>query len=111
MMVAGFGYGLRRAIVEVIGGFVMSTITDAIIGSGAISPEFGLVFGLLNMILTICFVLVVPYWGTVYLVGWLFGLSIMLQTGLLGVLDAVIYFGVPLVVLVLRIWKKLSEQW
>jgi hypothetical protein len=105
----GFGYGLKRAMAEVIGGLFMSVITDAIIGSGAIPPESGLIFGLLNMIATTGFVLVVPYWGTVYMVGWFFGLSIMLQTGLLGVLDAVVYFGVPLVVLIIRFWKKFTD--
>jgi hypothetical protein len=48
-----------------------------------------------------------PFWGTVYLVGWLFGLTIMFRAGLVGILELVIYFGVPLVILIIRVSRAL----
>lgn len=105
-----FGYGVRRAIEEMIGGIVTSVIMDAFVSTGLLAPVYVLLFSVLNMIGTIASILVVPFWGTVYLVGWLFGLSMMLQTGLVGILEAAVYFGVPLVVLVMRFWKMLTDK-
>lgn len=110
MGAGSLGYGMKRAIGEVIGGIINSVFVDAIIiGSGLISPVGAVLFGILNMLATVLLILAMPYWGTVYLIGWLFGLGIMFQTGLIGILDAVIYFGVPLLVLIVRFWKMLTD--
>ena len=106
----GFGYGIRRLMGEVVGGVITSIFVDVIIGSGLLPPVYAVLFGILNMVGTIGLILAMPYWGTVYLFGWLAGLCIMLQAGLVGILDAAFYFGVPLAVLVLRLWKKLTDQ-
>jgi hypothetical protein len=100
---------LSRAIGEVIGGYATSFVVDNFLKSGLLPPEYVLLFCVLNMFATAAFILALPYWGTVYLIGWLFGLGIMLQTGLVGVLDAVVYFVAPLAVLVLRILKEVTS--
>jgi hypothetical protein len=104
-----FEYGLKRVLGEVVSGIVTSVVVDAFLGLGLLPPATALLFGFMNMMSTVILVLAMPFWGTVYVVGWLVGLWIMLQAGLIGILDAAIYFGVPLVVLILRIWKKLTE--
>jgi hypothetical protein len=109
MVGGGFGYGVRRAVGEIIGGIVTSVLMDAVIGSGLVSSGVAVLFGILSMLEAIVLILAVPYWGTVYLIGWLFGLGILFQTGIVGILDAAVYFGVPLVVLVLRFWKMLTD--
>lgn len=104
-----FGYGMRKAIGEIVKGIITSVFMDAIVSSGLISPASAVLFGIVNMLDAIGLILVVPYWGTIYLIGWLFGLSIMFRTGLVGIVDIAVYFGVPLVVLVIRFWKKLTD--
>jgi hypothetical protein len=109
MMGGSLGHGMERAMEEIIGGIVTSVIVDAFVGTGLLPPVYAVLFSVLNIVGTIAFILAVPYWGTVYLFGWLFGLWIMLQTGMVGTLDAAVYFGVPLVVLVIRFWKNLTD--
>jgi hypothetical protein len=104
-----FGYGIDRAIGEIIGGSVTSLIVDVFISSGLLPPAYAVLFSIVNMLGTIAFILAMPYWGTFYLLGWLVGLWIMSQAGMVGILDAAVYFGVPLVVLVMRFLKKLTD--
>lgn len=103
-----FGYGMRRAIGEVVAGIVTSVLVGAFVSSGLLPPAYAVLFGILNMLGTVTLILAMPYWGTVYLFGWLLGLFIMLQTGLVGILDVLVDFGVPFVVWVWRIWKELT---
>jgi hypothetical protein len=102
-----FEYGLRRAVFEVTGGIVMSVIMDALLSSGSVSPAQAVLFSLMNVATTVIFILAMPFWGTVYLVGWLSGLLILSQAGLVGILDGTLYFGVPLAILILRVWNHL----
>jgi len=104
-----FGYGVKRVIGEVVGGFVTSVMVDAFIGTGLLPPAYVVLFSVGNMLSAVVLIAAMPLWGTIYLVGWLFGLSVMLQTGMVGILEAAVYFGVPLVVLVMRFWKMLTD--
>jgi len=108
-MGGSFGYGLRRAMTEIVLGFVTSVTMDAIIGTGLLPPAYVVLFSVGNMLSAVVLIAAMPLWGTIYLAGWLFGLSVMLQTGMVGVLDVVVYFGVPLAVLVVRFWKMLTD--
>lgn len=103
-----FEYGLKRALGEVASGIVTSAVVDAFLSSGSLPPASAVLFGIMNMVSTVVLLLAMPFWGTVYLVGWLFGLWIMLQAGLLGILEAFVFFGVPLAILVIRIIDRLS---
>ena len=105
----GFWHGYQRAVSEVIGGVITAVILNAFISSGLLDPSFVLYFKLLNMLGLMALVLVMPYWGTIYLIGWLFGLIIMAESGLVGILDFIIYFGIPLVILIVRVCKKVDE--
>ena len=64
-------------------------------------------FHLVNVVSTIALVFAIPFWATTYAIGWLFGLAIMSSSGLVGILDFVIYL-IPLFVLILRLIKKLQ---
>lgn len=105
---SAFGYGARRAIAEVVGGIVTSSIVIAFINSGLLDPSYTLLFHLLNVVGIVSLILTMPYWGTTYLIGWLFGLWIMSESGLVGILELLVYLGVPLVVLILRLLKVLE---
>jgi hypothetical protein len=102
----GAEHGFARAISEVVGGLIVSVLLGAFASTELIPSSYLLMFELLNLVLTISFVLAVPYWGTGYLFGWLFGLAIMSQSGLVGPLDFVVYFAIPLIVLVVRVLKR-----
>ena len=99
----GFEYGFKRAFVEIIGGIVTSIIVTAFTNSGLLDPSYVLLFNLLNVFGIIMLLLVMPYWGITYLMGWLFGLFILLQSGLIGILEFVIYLVVSLAILIIRI--------
>ena len=95
-------HGLKRAITEIVGGFITSAIISAFVKSGILDPSFILLFHLLNVIFIISLLLKMKYWGTSYLLGWLFGLLLMSQTGLVGTLELLIYFAVPIIYLIIR---------
>lgn len=98
----GFGYGAKRAIIEIISGFVTSVIVNAFISSGLLSSTYVLLFSLINILDLVALIFAMPCWGITYLLGWVFGVIMMLQSGLIGIVEVVIYLGIPLVVLILR---------
>jgi hypothetical protein len=99
----GFESGANRAIGEIIGGFVTSIIVYTLASSGLVPPSYVLLFGLINIFGIIALLLAMPLWGFTYLLGWMFGVYLMLQSGLIGILEAILYIGIPIVVLVLRV--------
>ncbi len=105
-----FEHGYKRAISEVIESSIAAIILSVFVSQGVLDQSWLLYFKLLNMLVSIFLILVVPYWGTGYLIGWLFGLWILSQSGLVGFWDFVFYFGIPLVVLVGRIIKEFELE-
>jgi hypothetical protein len=99
-------YGLRRAITEVIMGFVTSYIVSALVNSGLILPQYKLLFDLMNILAIISLIYVIPYWGTTYLTGWLIGMMIMIQSGLLDAWEFVIYLLIGVAALIARFYKS-----
>ena len=99
-------HGFLRAVREIIGGFVMSVALGAFASVGIIPYYYIVLYKLLNLILTISFILALPYWGTGYLLGWLVGLAIMAQVGLIEPWDFLVYFVFPLIILTLRFLKQ-----
>jgi hypothetical protein len=107
----GFRYGAKRAVNEIISGVITSLIIDAFAISGFLTPDFVFLFGLLNVIGVTTLILTMFYWGITYLLGWIFGVLLLLDSGLIGVFDIIIYLGIPLAVLILKImWLKESSE-
>jgi hypothetical protein len=98
-----FGYGANRAIGEIVGGFVSSVIVNAFVASGLLPSSYVILFAFLNIVGLTGLIFAMPVWGLTYLFGWMFGVYLMLQTGLVGILEAFLYLGVPVVVLVIRL--------
>jgi|YelNatPaOPRAMG01_1025707.scaffolds.fasta_scaffold27027_3 hypothetical protein len=101
-------YGFKRALTEVIMGLVLSYIVSAFVSSGLIPPQYKLLFDLINVLAIISLIQVVPYWGTAYLLGWLIGMGIMIQSGILEVWEFLIYLIIGIVVLTKRFLKGLD---
>ncbi len=106
-----FEYGVRRAFLEVSSGLITSTVLIAFVRSGLLDPSYLLLFILLNIVAIILLILVMPYWGTTYLLGWMFALLILFSSGLIGALEFIVCFGVPLLILIKRIAKSLEESY
>jgi hypothetical protein len=67
---------------------------------------------MVNGIGTMEFLFNYRYWGTGYLIGWLLGIWIFLRSGLMGILDGIVYLGIPLLYLILRAkawWEKTNS--
>lgn len=102
-------HGFLRAILEVVGGFLTSILMKMMENSGLIPATYLLMFKLITWLSTIIFILVFPYWGTGYLIGWLLGIALLYPSGLLEPLDLVIYFIIPLIILILRLIKHVTD--
>jgi hypothetical protein len=100
---SGFEYGMKRAVIEIINGFVTSIVIDSFISSGLLPYSYVFLFGLLNVISIITLILTMPLWGLTYLLGWIFGVIMMLQSELIGIWEAILYLGAPIVVIALKI--------
>ncbi|UXM84708.1 hypothetical protein [Methanococcus aeolicus] len=74
-----------------------------------ISSSYSLSFKLLSLIGLIGLIWVMPYWGTGYLLGWGLGITIMSKSGMVGIMDFIIYLIVPIIILGIRLWKKFDE--
>jgi len=104
-----FEYGMKRAISEIVAGIITSTVLIAFVNSELLNPSFMLLFHLINILSTIALIFAMPFWATSYILGWLFGLWIMFSSGLVGILEFLVYL-VPLVILIIRFLKKFAFQ-
>lgn len=109
---SGPQYGFKRAIGEVITGVVTSAIVDAFATSGLLPSTYLLLFGLLNVIGIAALVFAMPFWGVTYLLGWIFRIWVMASSGLIGILEIILYVGVPIAVLIVRLvlWVNQSFE-
>lgn len=105
----GFEYGIKRAFTEVISGIVTSAIILAFLNSGILDPTFVFWFKLLNIVGIITLIIVMPLWGTTYLVGYGVGLWMLFNAGLVGIPELILYMGIIGITLVLRIKSMLES--
>jgi hypothetical protein len=100
-------HGLARAFTEVIGGFITSfALRSVLVGfanSGFLGSSWLALFDLVSVAGTFSLLRVMNFWKTPYLMGWIIGVGLLLQTGLLGSLEILIYLVVPVLVLLARI--------
>ena len=103
---SGIEYGFKRAVAEILGGFVTSAILDAFFSTGLIPLEYVLLFHLVNVLSTVGLAFAMPYWATTtYSIGWLIGLALMYSSGLVGILEVLVYL-IPLGIVVIRLIKS-----
>jgi len=62
------GKGMRGSIEHVIGGIVISVISNAFIQAGLISPSFTFYFGIINAAAVAGLIIILPKMGFTYLV-------------------------------------------
>jgi hypothetical protein len=104
-----FEYGFRRAIAEIVSGFVISLVLSSFVRIGLIPPSFMLPIHVSNFISTVLLVFAFPFWATSYSVGWLVGLCVMYKSGLVEVYELLVYF-VPLIIVAIRFVRKFTSS-
>jgi len=103
-MLNKFDYGLERAFSEITGGILTSIIVASLVSTGLIPSYLIWLFHLLNIVDMIVLIQKMPYWATSYSVGWLVGVIILANTGLLTIIEILINF-IPFVYLAYRLLK------
>jgi hypothetical protein len=99
----GFGYGVRRAFLEIITGAITALMMDSFAKTGLIPYGYLLFFNLINGLGTALLFFVMPVWATAYLIGWIVGMIIMFNSGLVSIWDMISYFIIPLIVIYYRL--------
>lgn len=89
--------GFKQIIIKIVVGIAISAIFEVLIDSGLVSPSYILLIRLAGAISTLIFVFFIPFFGTGYSIGWLFGLALMSSSGLVKPLDYLFYL-VPLII-------------
>lgn len=106
--------GIRDSIQHVIGGVVISAMSNAFIASGLLNSSYALYFGLLNVTMVAVLIIKLPKMGFIYLAGWLIGIELLVQggllgTGLIGTAELIIDLGIPIGAVVLKIFLRLKS--
>ncbi|MHA2179981.1 MAG: hypothetical protein ACXAAH_01010 [Promethearchaeota archaeon] len=108
---------MSEAPSEILDGILISTIVSTFAGvmsslvdTGIIPSYFILFFHLLNLSInvreTIVFIEKIQYWATSYSLGWLVGVIILADYGLLTNIDILISIIIPIVFIILRFVKR-----
>jgi hypothetical protein len=102
-----FEQGLKRAFTEVIPEIVIPILISSFISTGLFPFYFILFFDLLSVGAMISLIQKMSYWATSYIIGWIVGIIILAPTGLLTIIDLLIYLILtPVGLLLCRFLKR-----
>jgi len=109
-----FQEGLARAITEIVVGLIPPIVLSAAFNSELFPSVyiwvFYLISGVISLIGILDFFKEMSFWGISYIIGWIFGVFLLLDTGLLELTDFLVYFIAPLGYLVYKIIKFFLER-
>jgi hypothetical protein len=100
--------GLVTAITGVLVGLIVETALRGFVDSGLINPLYMALYQLLSILAIIGLIHTTKYWGTLYLLGWWFGLYITFSSGLVGIFEIVIDSVILSFVLVSRFFRHIG---
>ena len=101
-----FDSGFDRAFSEIVVGLIIPILISIFVSTDLIPSYFIWFFHLLSIIDMISLIKEMSFWATSYIVGWLIGVIILANTGLLTFIDILIYL-IPLVFLVHKLLKRI----
>jgi len=109
----GLEHGYSRAIREIMGSTIilltLDNMYDVVLSDWLpVSWLLLLKFSFALSLITLPYVM--QYWGTNYLIGWVFGVMILTIAGLVDALEVIIYLGIPLIILIIRLIKNIEEN-
>lgn len=88
-----FQAGYKEAVGGVVTALVINIIVPKFIESGLLPSSWGLFILVLNLLATVIFVLMLPSATLWYFAGWIFGMYIMFQAGLLDIWDILTFIA------------------
>ena len=103
-----FDSGFNRAFSEIVVGLIIQIIISSFFSIGLIPSYFIWFFHLLSIIDMLSLIKETSFWATSYVVGWLFGVIILTYSGLLTIIDFLIYL-IPLGLLVYKMLKPIRD--
>lgn len=101
----GLEHGFSRGMSEVIGGIV--TMVLVINFAQNINPSVVPLFKMGSFVSLIGIILAMPYWGSMYLLGWTYAIFIMFEAGFVSILELIVFIGVPFFILAKRFSSSL----
>lgn len=103
-----FDSGFSRAFSEIVVGLIIPILISSFVSTGLFPSYFIWVFHLLSIVDMISLIKAMSYWATSYILGWLFGVIILANSGLLAITDILVYL-IPLAFLIYRLLKLLVQ--
>ena len=107
-----FREGLAGAILEIVVGLIPPIVLSAVFDSGLFLSDFIWVFFLISGVVSLIGILELikemSFWGISYIIGWLVGVCLLIDSGLLTPIDIVMYFVPALFFLVYKILKRIG---
>ena len=97
-----FESGFSRALTQIVVGLIPPIFISSFVSTGLFPYYIIWIFHLLGIIDMISLIKEISYWATSYIVGWVFGVIILANSGLLVIQDILIYL-IPLVFLIYRL--------
>jgi hypothetical protein len=94
---------LIRVFSGILGGVILSYALHALVDLGMVDSSFLVLLSLANIFGVIFVSILMGYWGTLYVIGWLLGLMSSSPIGIADVLEFFIYFLVALVILLRKL--------
>lgn len=105
-----FSQGFRRAVAEVLGGIIFAAVMGALTVSPLIPADYKLFFGLIAALPSISLVIEMRAWNIIYTAGWMLGVGLMINAGLLPPLEIAIFLGIPSAIWGLRLYIWLRDE-
>lgn len=102
--------GLVTAITGALAGLIVETTLRGFIDAGLINPLYLVLYQLLTILAIVGLIHTTKYWGTLYLLGWWFGLYITFSSGLVGIAELIIDSIILSFVLVSRIFRNMNSD-
>ncbi len=107
--------GIRLLLALFVLGVVIVALSQAFANAHIPSPinlsglySFILVIvELASIISTVAIIMKMPYWGTLYMLGWIVGFLFFWHLGLVNLTDTLVYTVPSVIVLVIRLYNKM----
>jgi hypothetical protein len=105
-----FAQGFGSVVEEIIGGIAISLLINAISATGLIPPTYILIIELVNIVALASLLFIFQKAGFAYIAGWIFGIYIMIQSGLMGFWDIILYLIAPIVIIGIRVYLGFKNE-
>jgi len=109
-MLDKFKDGLNGALLEIVGGLIAPILISSLVSTALFPSYFIWILYLIGIGGMISLIREMSFWATSYIVGWLVGIFILANSGLLSPIDILIYL-IPLVFLVYRVLKSFTSRY